>query len=138
VLDRLWQYYVAPKLDIPKLLAALAPKDWEDFKATNPKAVEGMSKQLERSTKFHLEGACDGMRLLRNGGDEILQKLDVLRSFKSRVSVFYAKNDTLAPAHHGVYLASVLPEARIFPHEGGHLSMFKEMSPFLDEIYKWD
>lgn len=26
--DRIWQYYVAPKLDIPKLLSTLAPKDW--------------------------------------------------------------------------------------------------------------
>lgn len=44
VCDRLWQYYVAPRLDIPSLLKQLAPRDWEEFVAKQgATAAEGMT-----------------------------------------------------------------------------------------------
>jgi hypothetical protein len=136
VFDRIWQYYIAPKLDIPSLLKTLVPRDWEEFERNNPDAVGGMSKELKRSTKYHLEGACDGMRLLRQGGDALYEKRDFLQQLGNRgaLSVWYALNDTLAPANSGTFICSQLvPNAKAFPRDGGHLNMFNDLAPFLDE-----
>ena len=133
VLDRLWQYYVAPRLDIPSLLAALAPRDWADFVAVMPPdAVAGMTRELRRSTRFHSEGACDGMRLLREGGRALAAERDALAALGARVAIFWAEDDQLAPAHHDEFLARWLPGARAFPRPGGHLSLFTRLEPFLD------
>ena len=137
IMDRIWQYYIAPKLDIPKLLKSLVPKDWEEFERNNPKAVEGMTRELKRSTKYHLEGACDGMRLLREGGGAIYQQRDRLKRLladRGAMSVWYAVNDTLAPPNGGKFICSQLvPGAKAFPQNGGHLNMFNDLAPFLDE-----
>jgi pimeloyl-ACP methyl ester carboxylesterase len=132
LLDRLWQYYVAPQLDIPTLLKSLAPRDWAEFESKMPNAVTGMSRELRRSTKYHMEGACDGMRLLRQGGRALAGERQALRSLGRRVAVWWAEADQLAPAHHGEFLARWLPEARAFPQPGGHLGMFTRLEPFLD------
>ena len=79
-------------------------------------------------------GACDGMRLLREGGAELFARRATLQSFGGKVKVWYALNDTIAPAHHGEYISKLLPEAQIFPRSGGHLGMFLDLNPFLDEI----
>lgn len=138
VMDRIWQYYIAPKLDIPSLLKSLVPKDWEEFVRNNPNAVEGMSIELKRSTKYHLEGACDGMRLLRRGGGALYDNRYLLQQLgdKGALSVWYAMNDTLAPANSGTFLCNQLvPNAKAFPREGGHLNMFNDLAPFLDEAF---
>lgn len=131
-LDRLWQYYVAPKLDIPSLLKSLAPQDWAEFEAKMPDAVEGMTRELKRSTRYHMEGACDGMRLLREGGQALVKEHGALLSLGERVAVWWAAADQLAPAHHGEFLVKWLPGARAFPQPGGHLGMFTRLEPFLD------
>lgn len=130
--DRIWQYYVAPSLDIPSLLKSLAPKDWAEFTAKMPGAVAGMSRELKRSTKFHMEGACDGMRLLREGGRALAAEHETLKALGTKVVVWWAADDQLAPAHHGEFLVRWLPEARARPQPGGHLGMFTQLEPFLD------
>jgi hypothetical protein len=128
----MWQYYVAPKMNIPKLLQTLAPQDWAEFEAKMPNAVEGMTRELKRSTKFHFEGACDGMRLLREGGAALARERPALQSLGRRVAIWWAANDQLAPAHHGIFLAEWLPAAQAFPQPGGHLGMFTRLEPFVD------
>jgi len=131
-LDRLWQFYVAPRLDIPSLLKSLAPRDWAEFEAKMPGAVAGMTRELKRSTRYHTEGACDGMRLLREGGRALAAARADLAALGPRVAVWWARDDQLAPAHHGEFLAAWLPAARAFPQPGGHLGMFTRLEPFLD------
>lgn len=132
-LDRLWQYYVVPHLDIPSLLKTLMPEEWSDMEANHPNFVDGLTKELKRSTKYHLEGACDAMRMFRNEGNKIFEKKHILRSLGEKVSIWYALNDTVAPAHHGRYLSELLPLARSFPKLGRHLSMFDDLEPFLND-----
>ena len=136
VCDRLWQYYIAPRLDIPSLLQQLAPQDWAEFVAKQgATAAQGMALQLQRSTRYYHEGACDGTRLLRSGGPALLAAgLPAWLALGRRVSVWYAKNDQLAPAHHGIFLARLLPDARVFAQDCGHLGMFASLAPFLDEM----
>ncbi len=131
-LDRLWQYYVAPRMDIPSLLKSLAPRDWAEFETKMPDAVEGMTRELQRSTKYYFEGACDGMRLLREGGAALETEHAKLLALGRRVNIWWALSDQLAPAHHGTYLTKWLPQARAFPQECGHLGMFSRLHPFLD------
>jgi pimeloyl-ACP methyl ester carboxylesterase len=133
-IDLLWQYYVALTLDIPSLIKSIAPKDWEEFEAKIPFAVEGMSLELRHSTKYHMEGACDGMRLLREGGPALAMEHEKLKSLGRRVAVWWALDDQLAPAHHGEFLLRWLPDARAFPQLGGNLGMFTSMEPFLDTL----
>lgn len=135
--DRIWQYYIAPKLDIPTLLKSLAPKDWAEFEAAQgADVVIGMTRELQRSTRYHHEGACDGMRLLRGRDDPAYYDIitQPLRRLGRRLAVWYAKQDSLAPAHHGEFLARLLPSARVFARDGGHLGMFATLTPFFDEM----
>ena len=46
--------------------------------------------------------------------------------------MWWAKDDQLAPAHHGEFVAAWLPGARAFPQPGGHLGMFTRLEPFID------
>jgi len=135
IVDRFWQFYIAPKLDIPTLLKTLMPKDWEEFERNNPNAVDGMVRELNRSRMYHHEGACDGMRLLREGGVDIYKNRQFLQELGDSVFVWYALHDTVAPANSGEYIVQALvPNARAFPKDGGHLNMFNDLSPFLDAI----
>lgn len=75
------------------------------------------------------------MRLLRSGVPALLAAgLPAWKALGRRVSVWYAKNDQLAPVHHGTFLARLLPDARVFPQDCGHLGMFASLAPFLDEM----
>jgi hypothetical protein len=106
------------------VLEALAPADWAEFVAKQgPQVVAEMTHQLQvrvvclnlsiniefdelmseqRSTKYHHEGACDSMRLLRGDDPRYYSSIiGPLKQLGSRISVWYALHDQLAPAHHG-------------------------------------
>ncbi len=46
-------------------------QDLADLEASSPDALAGLSREFARAMRYHHEGACDALRLLREGGPAI-------------------------------------------------------------------
>ena len=143
-IDRIWQYYVMLTLDMVAALKSLAPKgrraqpfrfrhaatrnrpDIATQRAIAPERAApppahaghggpgGVASPARRAMRHHHEGACDALRLFREGGPAIHARRAALQGLGRRASVRYCLRDHLAPANHGRCLAEqLLPRARL-------------------------
>lgn len=135
ILDRLFQFYIMPHVNMVDALRTLAPTDFNDLVHTSLEFVSGLSREFARASKYSRSGACDMMHLVRTGGSAIYLERETLMSLGDRVSVWYALHDQLAPAFHAEYLKTLLPAAKYFPFNKGHLGIFQNLQMFIDEMH---
>jgi hypothetical protein len=102
-------------------------QDLADLEAASPDALPGLSREFARAVRYHREGGCDAMRLLREGGPALHARRAALQGLGRRASVWYCLRDQLAPANHGRYLEQLLPRARAFRFDKGHLGIFRDL-----------
>ncbi len=76
---------------VPSRLSArriIRAQDLADLEASSPDALPDLSREFSHSTRYHHEGACDALRLLREGGPDIHARRDALQGLGRRVSVW--------------------------------------------------
>jgi pimeloyl-ACP methyl ester carboxylesterase len=132
---RVYSYYLSKiPMNLTEIMKQIAPKDIEEIERHHPEQLHLGEEDYRRSTRYHHEGNCEMLRLIRTRGNEIYDKINILRDLGSKVSVWYGLNDTITPSFGPKYILSILPDAKPFPYPLGHLGMLMDSTKYFKEI----
>jgi len=138
-IDRIYSYYIS-KFDISfkEVLTALFPEETKELLRLAPALLDLLDREYKRSTQYHHEGACEVSGIIRTKGIQIYEKRDILVALGSRVSVWYGLNDTIVRNHGPEFVLSMLPKAKSFSFEKGHVGMLIDLDKYFEEMKNHD
>eukprot|EP01126_Amoeba_proteus_P015529 TRINITY_DN17006_c0_g2_i9.p1 TRINITY_DN17006_c0_g2~~TRINITY_DN17006_c0_g2_i9.p1 ORF type:complete len:330 (-),score=61.16 TRINITY_DN17006_c0_g2_i9:177-1166(-) len=133
--DRVMAFYLGKlDLNITEILKIAAPEDVAYVEKVAPEQLKETEIEYKRANRFHHEGSCELSGIMRTRGQEIYDKREILKAMGSKVSLWYGTKDTIANPEGVNLIRSMLPKAKIFPIEHGHLGSLIETTKFLKEL----
>lgn len=133
--DRIMAYYLGKlNLNVTDILRMIAPEDVDQMEKYAPDHLREGAKDYKRQNRYHHEGSCELSRVMRETGNQLYEKRHILQEMGKRVSIWYGTKDKIANPEGTKFLREMIPNAKVFPIEAGHLGALIDSYPFLKEL----
>eukprot|EP01080_Neovahlkampfia_damariscottae_P005702 gene5702-9522_t len=140
LMGRISIYYTAKiPMKLIDVLRTIAPEDVAYVEKNAPQNFELGQADSDRAKKYHHEGNTEIREILLTKGNELFEKIKILDSLGSKVSIWSGLADTIAPPFNGKFIKSILPKSKLFEFENlGHLGMLADWTKFYKEMKKME